>query len=374
MKSHKENILYKDYIMKLYRFIFLLFFVVSSPSLLAETTKIKTTGTTNVFIPIHQNKSLQKNPEYAALGGKYIVVETVELSPETKRLVAKHLNTSRPQALVTKKLMHTLPRKIVLGMNNVPVLDQGRHSTCSIFSASAAVDSIYGEDLISQLCYLELTSYLSQVSTHKNGWIGNDFRTIFYDFMQYGAISKKIQKTKGCGGVYDYPTHDSKDNGHPMSVADYLNHSRDVMQKVALNILLKEDDAFTDSPNAVNLVHNVKQTLSRGNRVLIAFLLDLNYGVGNLGAYKVQKDAWILTPEIIKDGKTGDLKGRHGLVVTGFDDDAYILDGNKQAQKGVFTVRNSWGPEAGDKGEFYMSYDYLQSLTFAAIEVSEKNA
>ena len=40
--------------------------------------------------------------------------------------------------------------------------------------------------------------------------------------------------------------------------------------------------------------------------------------------------------------------GGHAVVACGYDDN-----------KSHFIVRNSWGPEWGDKGYFYLSYDYL---------------
>jgi C1A family cysteine protease len=38
-----------------------------------------------------------------------------------------------------------LPSSVNLGMNNVPVLDQGRHGTCATFATTAAVDAALGQ-------------------------------------------------------------------------------------------------------------------------------------------------------------------------------------------------------------------------------------
>lgn len=47
------------------------------------------------------------------------------------------------------------------------------------------------------------------------------------------------------------------------------------------------------------------------------------------------------------------LLGGHAVLMVGFDDNI-VIDGIK----GAFIVRNSWGPNWGDKGYFYMPYSY----------------
>ena len=43
------------------------------------------------------------------------------------------------------------------------------------------------------------------------------------------------------------------------------------------------------------------------------------------------------------------------------------FNGNQQI--GAFKIRNSWGEHAGDSGEFYISYDFFQSLVVRLTEV-----
>lgn len=61
------------------------------------------------------------------------------------------------------------------------------------------------------------------------------------------------------------------------------------------------------------------------------------------------------TPEVASTGiatmpqpLTEDPIGGHAVVIVGYDD-----------SKGLFIVRNSWGPSWGDKGYFYMPYEYV---------------
>ncbi|MGF2339111.1 C1 family peptidase, partial [Acinetobacter baumannii] len=58
--------------------------------------------------------------------------------------------------------------------------------------------------------------------------------------------------------------------------------------------------------------------------------------------------------------------GGHEMIITGYDDNAIAVDDNGREHKGLFTLRNSWGEQFGDKGNFYMSYDYFKVLTIEA--------
>lgn len=49
------------------------------------------------------------------------------------------------------------------------------------------------------------------------------------------------------------------------------------------------------------------------------------------------------------------IMGGHAVLAVGFDDD-----------KKVFIVRNSWGPDWGDKGYFYMPYEYMTNPELAS--------
>src|SRR5690348_1271017 len=55
---------------------------------------------------------------------KRIVLMNVKLTPAEKKL----LTTLQPST--NKQTSTTLPGKVDLGMNNVPVLDQGQHGAC----------------------------------------------------------------------------------------------------------------------------------------------------------------------------------------------------------------------------------------------------
>ena len=52
----------------------------------------------------------------------------------------------------------------------------------------------------------------------------------------------------------------------------------------------------------------------------------------------------------------------HEMVITGYDDKAIATDKQGRTYQGLLTMRNSWGSDAGDNGNFYMSYDYFKAL------------
>lgn len=58
----------------------------------------------------------------------------------------------------------------------------------------------------------------------------------------------------------------------------------------------------------------------------------------------------------------------HVMIVTGYDDKAYAVDRQGHIHRGLFTLRNSWGPIA-DEGNFYMTYDYFDGMVMEAIQI-----
>mmetsp|Transcript_2700 Transcript_2700/g.6842 ORF Transcript_2700/g.6842 Transcript_2700/m.6842 type:complete len:93 (+) Transcript_2700:1-279(+) len=58
---------------------------------------------------------------------------------------------------------------------------------------------------------------------------------------------------------------------------------------------------------------------------------------------EVSKTGYMTMPQI-----SDSLLGGHAVMAVGYDD-----------KKRHFIVRNSWGQEWGDKGYFYMPYDYV---------------
>ena len=87
--------------------------------------------------------------------------------------------------------------EIDLGMNDVPVLDQGLYGTCVTFSSTAALNAILGEgDFISQQCSLELDYGLGQ-----DYWDGAYYPSqILKPLKEYGVVKQNV-----CDNHYPVP-------------------------------------------------------------------------------------------------------------------------------------------------------------------------
>jgi C1A family cysteine protease len=292
---------------------------------------------------------------------KVIQLLEVKLSDEAKHLLHKRAkDITEPTAPYPPLLSSAeLPQKHLLGMNNVPVLDQGQHGTCVTFAVTGALDAIIAKgNYISQLCNLQLGNYLEQHGYSQSGWNGSDCISVINQMEQYGIVSMEKQTTKGCGGLIQYPT-DSQE--YPESFIDpeeYYSMSEFIFGNLVhwSNIYWRISSSWTLS--------EVKHAINSGDRSVITFLIprtDLGL-VGAVGNYKAKNDTWVLTPEILNQLNSANTG--HGIVVTGYDDNAIALDSHGVQHKGLIFLRNSWGSKYGDSGDFYMSYDYFKLLTF----------
>lgn len=297
---------------------------------------------------------------------KSIQLLRVHLSDEAKNLLtnrAQHalVHTHQFANVSSKAAALSVPNNVKLGMGNVPVLDQGIHGTCVTFAVTAALDATMTKgDYISQLCNLQLGSYLEKHGYGLSGWDGSYANYVIGQMEQYGIVNKVKQLKFGCGGMKYYPTYTDHD---PESFMDPEKFS--ALSEFVFGKDVNWSDVFQKTDPGKNL-NDVKQALSAGDRLVFAVLLprtDLGT-VGAVGKYKtwIYKDTWVLTPEIIADIEY--VEAAHEMVITGYDDNAVAVDNHGVKHKGLLFLRNSWGTSVGDDGEFYMSYDYFKLLSF----------
>ena len=297
---------------------------------------------------------------------KIIQLLKVQLSNEAKELLlarandaATHSNLFLVAAQNDKYL--SIPAKIQLDMNNVPVLDQGIHGTCVTFAVTGAMDAVLNKgDYISQLCHLQLGSYLEKHGYGQSGWDGSFAINVINQLQQYGMVTTVKQKKIGCGGLTQYPAYSARNKKLFMEPEQYR-----ALSELVFGQSINWSDVYQNN-NPVKNLNEVKEALNAGDRLVFATLLprtDLGTA-GAVGKYKtwIYKDSWVLTPEILKGVKSVD--SAHELIITGYDDDAIAVDNYGVKHKGLLSLRNSWGTSLGNYGEFYMSYDYFKLLAF----------
>ncbi|CAM2958787.1 C1 family peptidase [Legionella worsleiensis] len=263
-----------------------------------------------------------------------------------------------------------LPPKIELGMNDVPVLNQGSYGTCVTFATTAAVDAALNKgDYVSQLCQLQLGLYLEKHGYSPSGWDGSIGETVLNQMVQFGIVSKDKQRTSGCGGLTEYPSREQPTAEQAMPLEEFHKLSEDLYEKpVFFSPILDLFQAILERTDTNKTINQIKTALNEGDRVTFAvLLLDFDQGtMGAVGTHHAQFDTWVLTPEIARDIYLNPNFGGHEMVITGYDDNAVALDDKGNPHKGLFTLRNSWGDQYGDKGDFYMSYDYFKVLVIEA--------
>ncbi len=345
-------------------------------SAFAVSPAIDIVGTLPATVIVHSNKLTHASMQLAtaestanATEVKHILLQHIILSKIAQKNLDNKLNAS-DTLLNTPETPSVLPAQIDLGMNGVPILDQGMHGACATFASTAIIDAIYSKgDYISQLCNLELTDFLHPNSeVGHEGWEGSTNYLILSQMQLYGVISKTYQQEYGCGGLKDYPLAERENIGLPLSSDDFLLHSEKLMVSMSTKTLLNIDEAFKSNRKAA--FKGIKQALLNGHRVAIGILTDHNTGsVGAFGWYKTANDSWILTPDIKKNIKAHKIDSGHAVIITAYDDNAFIKGPDQTLHKGVFTLRNSWGTGAGNHGEYYMSYHYFKTLGIEAIEV-----
>ena len=98
------------------------------------------------------------------------------------------------------------------------------------------------------------------------------------------------------------------------------------------------------------------------------FIFPDQCSAGACASYHEKYDTWAFTKEIISGGEHVAIGG-HAMVITGYDDNAVAIDNEGKKHQGLLILRNSWGEEAGDRGTYYMSYDYFKKLVIEAYKV-----
>lgn len=330
--------------------------------------------------PITAAISINK-PAYAytffnqdASNKKLVTLMNIPLTRAQKQLLTQYPPLA--QSILSTKSDNKLPLRGSVGMNEVPVLDQGIHGSCVTFANTAAIDALLNKgDYISQLCHLALGKYLEDKGYNPSGWDGSTGPTVLNQLISFGIINKNTQKTRSCGGLREYPILNANQTGNPMSLEDYKLSSENLNEHLFWLSLLNFHQRFQweSSSQANSLLIEIKKILTtqssyRDSRLTFAVLLPLGYcSAGACASYHANEDTWALTKEIITDNNP--TFGGHEMIIVGYDDQAIAIDHEGKKHQGLLILRNSWGNNAGDHGTYYMSYDFFKHFVFEVQQI-----
>lgn len=217
-----------------------------------------------------------------------------------------------------------------LGMANVPVLDQGSYGTCVTFSSTAALDTKFRiGDYIDQQCSLALDFALGNNYWH-GAWTAND---VIIPLKKYGLIAKNY-----CFNM-KYPNPNQK-----VDLNEY--------QKISFK-------GYTDKITTTNTKPNItaiKQALNSGYRVLIGFLYNSDFSstmINKDGSQAQQNRGglWACYQPNDTRNRCSRTNAGHEVIIIGYDDNQQLLK-----------IRNSWSSEAGDNGDYYMTYNFFNAM------------
>jgi C1A family cysteine protease len=306
-------------------------------------------------------------------GGKRVALMNLKLTEQQQSRFMLNMNNN---ALLQNETSGDLPAKADVGMNKVPVLDQGQHGTCVTFAVTAALDAALGKgDYISQLCNLELGSYLEDYSFRPGGWDGSWGSYVYDQIETFGLVSKNKQFTKGCAGVSNYPVDQETNTGNKMDLKEFKIKSEepysDAWYWVSIADATERMDNEQNHVMEQQVFHKVKSTLAKGNRVTFGTMIVTSPYCGNqmaCASHNAEQDTWVITDGMKRKSK---VLGGHEMVIIGYDDNAVAKDNEGKEHKGLFTLRNSWGTEVGDNGNYYMSYDYFKAFYIEAAKVAK---
>lgn len=294
----------------------------------------------------------------------------------------------------TSTTVYHLPKRVDLGMNGVPIFDQGYYGSCVTFAATAALDAAIGKgDYISQLCLLQLGNSLNENSYWPDGWNGSNPDITLSRIKEFGIITKEDQLKGVCNSATDYPNMpDHPSSQVSMSLSDYHKYSHNIIVSDETPVAIEPKMLFNiisikDKPDRYITINNttdswvspqasftaVRKALAEGNRVIIGFLVNVEH-LPN-GQFKSEYDTWFASKALKNLLANQNLEetlfswGYHEIVLYGYDDNAVVRNPTGETQKGVFFVRNSWGSDMMDKGVENMTYSYFKLMAVHAYSI-----
>lgn len=208
------------------------------------------------------------------------------------------------------------------------------------------------------------------------GWEGSFGPYVLDQMRRFGIVTKAVQQEKSCATVKEYPLDDFTNEGQAMPLNEYAEKSIDVSSKFyylqMMDFSQRFMKQFNDTDSAEKVLQQTKKALNRGNRLSFGtFLVISDYcPAGACASFHAKNDTWALTKELELPPYS---TGGHEMVIIGYDDNAVAYDNQGTVHKGLLTLRNSWGADVGDHGNFYMTYDYFKKFVGEVQEIGALN-
>lgn len=279
----------------------------------------------------------------ASLKPKTVLLNTIQVSNlflEQQLKVSEKLRQMQPDYVNNIISFDESQKAVDLGMGNVPVFDQGSYGTCVTFATTAILDAILNEgDLISQQCILSLSKELG-----KNYWSGAQHALQILKPLRENGIVESNQ----CPS--QYPNSD-----HKVQVSEYLNLS-------SKNHNVASVVGHFIEPITLDIV---REALDKKHRIALGFGLKNDRTSTSVIGFDIQIKGkqtigglWACTQAGSLVNYCGLPNAGHEVVIIGYDDKQRLLK-----------IRNSWGDFVGDNGDFYMTYDFFEMMSFNGTEI-----
>ncbi len=249
---------------------------------------------------------------------------------EVNDYVPKHkfslkLNPNAPKVLFDDIQINSAQKKVDLRKFCSPVVDQGDLGACTGFSIGKGLrEYLLLRDRKPLVSLSPLFIYYNERKMEK---------TIKKDDGADIGSGMKVLKDIGAAPEKDWPYDIKKFAIEPPAIA-----YQDAQEFRVKTI------------KALKGLRDIKEALNNKSPVV--------FGIESYQSFEDTKDGWIPVPDTKKEKHLGG----HAVACFGYDD-----------KKQVLIVKNSWGPEWGDKGYFYLPYGYFKNKLVDSAWTAETN-
>lgn len=230
---------------------------------------------------------------------------------------------TRDHVVQAPQLNTQLPPKVDLRplCRNIPVYDQGELGSCTSQALGFVYDFLENRTASNPESYTPSRLFIYYNEREMEGTVYEDSGASIRDGV------KSLNSFGVCPeSMWPYAIDKFTDKPTPECYAAARNH-RALLYKRLLQ-----------TPNAL------KSCLASGLPIVFGIQVFPSFSqAGNNGGH-------VPMPNYVKE----EAEGGHAVTIVGYDDD-----------KKVFIVRNSWGPNWGDAGYFYLPYDYVLDSNLA---------